>query len=273
MIGGGVMKKLLLGSIAFISFAAGPAMAADMRTKAPIYKAPPPPPVYSWSGIYIGLNAGGAWAKSDFLWSSQMASVAVNNQINAIAPTTFRPSGFTGGGQIGFNYQAGPIVWGGEADLEYTGLSANRSVTYLGVLNGLPNTINQSVESKWLATLRGRLGIANGPWLAYATGGLAISRVSYNDFEIFSNNGQIFTASSSATKAGWTAGGGIEWAFAPSWSVKAEYLYVDLGNVTYTSIGSINPANSIRHEHRFTENIARVGVNYKFDWGPVVAKY
>ncbi len=97
----------------------------------------------------------------------------------------------------------------------------------------------------------------------YATGGLALGRVNFSDFEFFGNNGQIFTNSSDQTKTGWTLGGGAEWAFAPRWSVKAKYLHVDLGSVSYTSIGSINPSNSIIQHRNFTEEIVRLGVNYK----------
>jgi outer membrane immunogenic protein len=230
-----------------------------------VYQAPGRGPLFSWAGFYGGVNAGGAFGNADFDWLSHQASAAVNAQINAIASTTMHPSSFTGGGQIGFNYQTGALVWGAESDLDYTGLKAHRSLTYIGVVTNALNTINQSVESDWLATLRGRLGLVNGPWLFYGTGGLAVSGVNYRDSEFFSDNGQVFAASSSRIKAGWTAGGGIERALFGGWSVKAEYLFVDLGRTNYTSIGSINPANSIVHDHRFTENIVRLGVNYKFN--------
>jgi outer membrane immunogenic protein len=80
------------------------------------------------------------------------------------------------------------------------------------------------------------------------------------------------TASSRATRTGWTAGGGMEWGFSPNWSAKVEYLYVDLGSVNYTSVNSAVPTATINHDHRITENIVRVGLNYRFG-GPVVAKY
>ena len=121
------------------------------------------------------------------------------------------------------------------------------------------------MESKWLGTLRGRLGVAFGSLLPYATGGLAVARVSYSDFGFFPFFPSTNAASSGETRAGWTLGGGAEWKFAPRWSIKAEYLYVDLGTTTYTSLNSVLGATaSIIHGHHLTENIARIGLNYSF---------
>jgi outer membrane immunogenic protein len=111
---------------------------------------------------------------------------------------------------------------------------------------------------------QGRPGFTTGPVLFYATGGLALA----NDLGFFPFLPSTNAASASETRAGWTVGGGAEWMIAPKWSVKAEYLYVDLGNTTYTSINNVlNVAPNIAtiiHDHRLTENIGRVGFNYKF---------
>jgi outer membrane immunogenic protein len=96
---------------------------------------------------------------------------------------------------------------------------------------------------------------------------LAVGHVKFSDYVYYDASGTFNAASSSSTKAGWTVGGGVEWAFAPQWSVKAEYLYVDLGSVSYTSADSnpgVFPLATIVHDHSFTENIARLGVNYRF---------
>jgi outer membrane immunogenic protein len=111
-------------------------------------------------------------------------------------------------------------------------------------------------------------GVTTGPVLFYATGGLAVANVSYTDFGYFPFLPSSNAASQSETRAGWTVGGGAKWMIAPRWSIKAEYLYVDLGNTTYTSTNSVlNVAPNlatIMHDHRLIENIGRVGFNYRF---------
>jgi outer membrane immunogenic protein len=101
----------------------------------------------------------------------------------------------------------------------------------------------------------------------YGTGGLAVAEVQYSDLYNFPASATFNAASSSQTRAGWTAGGGVEWAFAPNWSVKFEGLYVDLGKTNYVSSNSnpvVFPVSTISHNHRLTEAIARAGINYRF---------
>jgi outer membrane immunogenic protein len=127
-----------------------------------------------------------------------------------------------------------------------------------------------------LATVRGRVGVLpTQSLLLYATGGAAFAGINTSDFAFFAADGSSNAASSDKTKTGWTVGAGAEWALSGGWSVKAEYLYVDLGNISYTSSNSspANPLATINHDHRIVENIGRVGVNYRFNAGPVVAKY
>jgi outer membrane immunogenic protein len=275
-------SKLILSAAVAVSamLGVGVASAADLAVKARPYIAPAP--VFSWTGFYAGLNAGGVWGNtdinyraSDFGYSGPAGAAFLDSGVSG----KIQSSGFTGGGQIGYNYQFDRVVLGIEADLEYTGLSGSRFVTLLvpPALQGpVTDTFVQSMQSKWLSTVRGRLGFANGPWLLYATGGLAIANVSYSDFGFFPTIPSTNAASKSETRAGWTVGAGAEWMFASNWSVKAEYLYVDLGTTSYTSVNSVlNTAPTlatIAHDHHLTENIGRVGINYKFG-GPVVARY
>lgn len=110
--------------------------------------------------------------------------------------------------------------------------------------------------------VRGRIGVLpTSSVLLYATGGLAVGQVKYADTRFVAFNGQTFTASSDEVRAGWTVGGEV--ALSPQWTVKAEYLHVDLGSTNYTSIGSLNPGNTIDHRHSFTEDLVRLGVNYR----------
>jgi len=159
--------------------------------------------------------------------------------------------GSTGGGQVGCNWQPwSSFVWGGEADLQYTGLDSSRDVFAPDA------SAHQDFRSRWLATFRGRAG-----WLAapnmylYATGGLALANV--NTASSVNFNGTINNLSDSTTHAGWTVGAGLEWMFTPQWSAKVEYLYVDLGHAS-------NPLPISNNELSLTENIFRVGINYHF---------
>jgi opacity protein-like surface antigen len=189
----------------------------------PVYMPPP------WRTCYGGVTAGGVWSPG----------------IDAF--------GFTGGGQVGCNWQPwGSLVWGGEADLQYTGLDGSRDVVTPGA------SAHQDFRSRWLATFRGRVGwLANPDMYFYATGGLALANV--NTASTANFNGTINNVSDSTTHAGWTLGGGLEWRFpfAPRWSAKVEYLYVDLGHAT-------NPLPISNNDTSLTENIFRIGVNYHF---------
>jgi outer membrane immunogenic protein len=175
-------------------------------------------------------------------------------------------SGFAGGGEGGCNYQVNDwFVIGAEGDFQYTGLNATNTGAIPRLRVG--NSFTETFSSDWLTTVRGRAGIASGQWLFFATGGLAQANVSFSDFVFFPFSSTTNAASNSGMRGGWTAGGGAEWAFAPRWSVKAEYLYVDLGTASFTSTNS-NPAKfpraSIVHSHSLTENISRFGLNYAF---------
>jgi outer membrane immunogenic protein len=121
----------------------------------------------------------------------------------------------------------------------------------------------------WFGTFRGRLGFTAIPeLLIYATGGLAYGQIDASADTFFSSTNH-YPTSVSQTKAGWTVGGGTEWAFARNWSAKIEYLYVDFGNVSATALNAPAPADepgdSVRYTWHAKENIARVGVNYHFN--------
>ena len=190
---------------------------------------------------------------------SQLAEPIWRQQVRETAPRPDLPWG----GELGCNYQTGMFLLGGEADIEYTGINVTRNV--VSPIFGVP--ISESTISNWLSTYRGRLGIASGVWLFYATGGLALGQFNIADTATFAGSGTVNTITTTNTKLGWTVGGGAEWMFAPQWSLKAEYLYVDLGSETATSVNNnpaLFPSSSIIHTHSLTENIGRVGVNFHF---------
>jgi outer membrane immunogenic protein len=217
------MKQLLLASVGILALGIGSASAADIvrprpaPAAAPAYVAPP----FTWTGAYIGINGGYGWGNSSF--SSPFAS------------DTFDSNGGLIGGTIGYNWQAGPVVYGLEADLDWSGMSGS------GSCGGLSCDVNNN----WLGTARGRLGYAMGRFMPYVTGGLAVGNIETSIAGV---------GSSSDTKAGWTLGGGIEANLSGPWSAKLEYLYVDLGNG-----GGIAGSDA-----DFTANILRAGLNYKF---------
>ncbi|MGH6856194.1 MAG: outer membrane protein, partial [Methylocella sp.] len=250
-----MLRRTLLASAGAMALA-GTAFAADLPSRAPPPVFLPPPPVFTWTGLYVGLNGGYTWAGSESISTSTanvFSAAGLNGDIGdqvaslASGSGTLNPSGFIGGGQIGYNLQfANNFVVGIEADIQ--GIAGAHSSTSLAQ-TGTPGTlipVDSSSELTWnkatdyLGTVRGRLGFTIMPTLlVYGTGGLAYGGVrsatnvteqlGFSDTPVPFGNGGSF----SDTRVGWTAGGGLEWLFAPSWSLKVEYLYYDLGTVSY----------------------------------------
>jgi outer membrane immunogenic protein len=243
-----------------------PSAAADLPTKAPMMVPPP----LSWNGCYLGANAGGVWGDSKFTWVANPVGFGGPAAINAGGTNKINETGFTGGGQIGCNWQMGVFVLGGEADINYTDI--DKSIGVVIPPNPALRTdeigIAEGVQSKWLSTIRARIGFLPAPaWMIYATGGLAIANVKFADAAVFAHSDTFNAAGNDDTRTGWTAGGGVEWMFMPKWSLKLEGLFVDLGNVNFVSINSLPavfPNSTIAHRHSFTETIARAGINFHF---------
>jgi outer membrane immunogenic protein len=189
----------------------------------------PPPPVFSWTGIYVGINGGWAWGTA----------------ADSIGGVSFNPSGGLVGGTLGGNYQFGSFVIGLEGDGDWTNLDGKSTVAGCGA----PGC---ETKSTWLATVRGRAGWAWDRVLFYGTGGAAFGNV---------QAGGIGGPFDSATQTGWAAGAGIEGAVLPNLTVRAEWLYVDLGNLACTAAGC-GAGNSVN----LTQNIFRAGIDYKFGW-------
>ena len=237
------MKKLLLGAAACIVFAA-PAFAADLPartyTKAPAYTAPAA--VYNWTGFYIGGHIGGAFPGDNSLQN--------NN------------GRFLGGVQGGFDYQfATNWVIGAEAQYSWlTGNSGN------GVLFPAGTLVTGNTDQ--IGSVTGRLGYTWGPALVYAKGGYAWRG---NDNIGVSLGGvPVAFTTDGNHRDGYTVGAGIEYMFAPSWSVKAEYQYYIFGNTTFTS----GTPEIIGARFRDDEHTVKLGINYRFGWGgPLAAKY
>jgi len=218
------LKSVLLGSATALAAASGSAMAADLGPYQPYNPPPEAAPIYQpaiWDGAYIGINGGYGWSN---------------------AKPTEAEGGF-GGGQIGYNWQRDRIVFGLEGDFQGADISG-RAYNF--------GTDFARSDMNWFSTVRGRLGVASGPWLFYATGGLAVADVDHRA----SLAGESFRANDTLT--GYAVGGGLEWKFSQNWSAKAEYLYLGLGDSKLTADNGdfVRINNDVQ--------TVRVGLNYHF---------
>ena len=284
------MKRASLAVVSALMLTVPAAQAADMALKAP----PPPVPVCNWCGWYVGVNAGANWNGNSVqtIGTPGFAAATFGNEAvvgAGLATTTVgnHRASFIGGAQIGYNYQLTNSVIGWEADIQ--GLANHGSTTVLGAsaVPGFPteaftsaSTVSKNVN--WLGTVRGRFGfLANPNLLLYATGGLAYGGVKANTTIVQSDSGiqpgnvtatYAGTASTSTTRVGWTVGVGGEWMLAGNWSAKIEYLYYDLGKVSYGTSLVANAAGfatptwvvNTLSSTRFNGSIARVGLDYHF---------
>jgi outer membrane immunogenic protein len=256
--------KLIIGAV--LLGAASQANAADVAPR-PVYKAPVAAPVYSWTGWYMGLNAGYAFGDGN------TASVVGQDANGAAAIAAgFRPAsagldpdGFIGGGQIGYNWQTGTFVYGIEADIQYADIKDQvnvRTPNGVGVLRD--NLFDQQLE--YFGTVRGRLGAAWDRTLFYATGGFAYGGVNHSG-NFFSTTGLEFTGNVKRTEVGYTVGAGVEHAFGPNWTARIEYLFYDLGDTTVAVSlvpGIASTTNGFNVTFGNTGHIVRGGVNLKF---------
>jgi outer membrane immunogenic protein len=257
------MKKIVL-AIALLALGSASAFAADLGART-YTKAPAMAPAWSWTGAYVGLNAGYAWGNSN----TSLSNADVFEGIALVGSfPSLKPEGFIGGGQIGYNWQSGMLVLG--AELDFSGLSVKATETVDPLAAAFANNFAGTFSSQydWLLTARGRLGVTVAPnWLLYVTGGLAVTRA--RDSVNLVNTGNNFFANyaSSKTLTDGTVGGGVEYAFAPNWSAKVEYLYAKFGDTSpsFTTSSNVNILSTppiAKFDHSL--NIVRAGVNYHF---------
>jgi outer membrane immunogenic protein len=259
-----MFRKSLIAaaSLLALSIATG-ASAADLPRKsvAPVFAQVP---AFSWTGFYVGLNAGYGWGdfKRDAAANPIGFTAAGAAAINAFASRTTSADGFVGGGQIGYNYQFGSVVLGLEADIQFADIKKSIGPNQIvGLAAG--NFLTSSSKLEWFGTVRPRLGFAFDRFLVYATGGLAYGSVKVSDSYAFLGGPAL--ASSSDTRFGYVLGGGVEYAFTNNLTLRAEYLYIDLGKKGYASPNVVGFANTdIQHSNKTTLNVVRAAVNYKF---------
>ena len=245
------MKRLSLAVA--LAFAAGPALAADLPQppppQAPATYVPVVAPVYNWGGIYWGINGGYGFGTSE--WTDP------NNASGVSSTGDFSTNGFVVGPTLGFNVQSDAWVFGLEGDFDSSWLDGKQSGTYCSTLGF--GTAQCETKNTWLGTFRARAGYAADRVLFYVTGGGA-----YGNIE--AGVGGL----NKSSEPGWTAGAGVEAAFADNWTARIEYLFVDLKDATCNTanpcgndlIGGVPvPANQTV---KFDANLIRFGVDYKF---------
>lgn len=241
-----MIKRQLLATVSCLALT-GAASAADIPARMPVKAAPAPVVTQIWAGPYIGINGGAVWHRMDVDTTRPVFGLYDSARL--------RTTGGTFGGQIGYNWQSQNFVYGLEADANWVG--AKKS--HLQITDLVP--ISYTTKLSWLATLRARGGVTFGPNLLFLTGGLAVGGVknswAFPPPAVCVGSCEL---TNNKTKAGWTAGGGIERFISNNLTGKAEVLYVDLGRTTAT--GGANGNYTSRFKN--TAVVGRLGLNLKW---------
>jgi outer membrane immunogenic protein len=198
------------------------------------------------AGFYLGFNVGGGIGTADNDFGFASVSLPLKGAI--------------GGGQLGYNWQTGPVVFGLETDFQGSTMKGNISTPCIAPACTTTLTASYSQELPWFGTARARVGYAQAGWLLYATGGYAYGEVDTNASAM---TGAVSAQlSRSQINSGWTVGAGAELLLAPHWSAKVEYLYVDLGQANnsyiFPGVATLNDSTHV------TFNALRAGVNFRF---------
>jgi outer membrane immunogenic protein len=259
------MKRILIASA--VAFAAGgQALAADLPPPmAPPPRAPamyvPVVPLYNWTGFYIGGNVGAGWNSTG----------SITDTFGSTFGTTTNTS-FLGGGQVGVNYEfGGGVVVGAEAMFDWLPNTSN-TINAIGGGSASGLTGTATLNNRWLTTATGKLGYAWDRVLLYGKGGGAWVGNSNPSFTV-NNVGATPFSGSNSNNFGWTAGLGVEWAFAGNWSARAEWDYVRLQNQSFTVAGTPTggaPASfngDVISINNRSINMFTAGLNYKFGGG------
>ena len=252
--------KALIATVTLIVLGTSAAGAADLPVRVP-----PPPPVFNWTGFYVGANVGGAWANNN--WTDTLFLTNFNNSNNNGV--------FIGGGQFGGNYQIGSFVIGGEYDVDWAANNNGGNGVFIPAVGNIVVTNNY----RFIQTVAARFGYAVDHWLLYGkVGGGWVGRNNLTVTNVATGVSLTcgnFSNCGNNDIGGWLVGAGAEWAFAPNWSVKFEYDYLGLGNRTFF----IPVTAPFLAGDTFTSNdrnvqMVKVGVNYLFNYGaPVSARY
>jgi len=259
------VKKLVVVSaaIAVLSFA-NSAFGADMPVKAAALA----PYIYNWGGWYLGGNIGYGWGVSSDPSVSSVDTPATGFTTYFAAggnvTPNVSPKGVIGGLQFGYNWMLGPNwVLGLVTDFQASGVNASGANVVTPPGPFATSIQANSLQTDWFGTIRAKVGWAQNNWLVYGTGGLAYGQVKPSgSFSVV--GAPPFTGSNSTTKAGWAVGAGVDYGVTRNWSVGLEYLYVDLGRVSYTETEPFLAPASLTISNRDAMHIGRITANYKF---------
>lgn len=265
-----MIRRMLLASVAAggLVAASNAALAADLPSRAPPII---PVPIFTWAGFYAGVNAGGAFSSggggesSIFVPRGTFVAFPAFNGGTVLVTNGGSRSGFTGGVQAGFNWQFGQFVAGIEADFQGISNSGGNRGGGVIVAGNFPDgfaVVGTRDRLNWFGTIRGRLGFAWDRLLVYGTGGFA-----YGGGD--SNNNFGFNGSNDDTRTGWSAGGGLEWAFTNNLTARIEALYTELdqndrGIVGVTNNGTVVFLGQGNNSNNNGFTVVRAGLNFKF---------
>jgi outer membrane immunogenic protein len=269
-----IMIKKLLAVAAFVALGTGSAFAADLAarpyTKAPVMAAP----VFSWTGCYLGVHAGYGWGRNNNDFGS---AVYDGDFLPELGPYNHTTSGGVAGGQVGCNYQfSGNWVVGVEGEAWWSGMRGGLTTPEDGADPGTYTRFES--QNRWDADLAFRFGYAVNRSLFYGKAGVAVGNFNYiethDDFPTTHGcpgGAPVCSVSYSNTRAGLLLGAGWEYAFVNNWTFKVEYNYIDFGSHTlpYPYVSAAIQSFPVSDR----KQIVKLGVNYLFNAGPVVAKY
>lgn len=244
------MKKYLLSTISALVLGSGSVFAADLI---PDIKAPPPVPLFNWSGFYVGTHIGSAWGSNNWY-----------DRFDGTFSTSYWTSGVLAGAHAGWNYQTGPVVLGVEGNLDYTNARGSSSVVNAIGPGGFAGTASLSTETNWVATVVGRAGVTTGPVLYYLVGGWALHSSEHTASALFPGP-VVFGGGSLAqtirdTGSGYVLGFGGEFSVWQNFSAKLEYNYLDFGEKSLAFPGIDNsPVKLDQQIH-----VVKLGISYLF---------
>ena len=283
-----MMKTVLVSAIALGAMAVT-ASAADMPARGPaVSPAPYVAPVFTWTGFYLGVNAGAGWHGNDNCPGLyNYPSGVIGTRLNTFIPAcNSDDTTFTAGFQGGFNWQMGAVVFGLEGDSNWLGNDTKRGFSnYAYTLGGSPYTysLDGNQQSHMLGSIRGRLGWSFDRALIYVTGGGAFRNSGSEDTIYVYNSSNVlqatYNANGNRSNVGWALGGGLEWAFTNNVSFKVEYLHSQFNrdNELYQTATSNFVNYAFRNDtSRDSIDVLRFGVNYRFGSpapAPVLARY
>jgi len=258
------MKKLpLAGTAILLSAVAAPVLAADL----PAF-APPPVPIFSWTSCFMGAHIGGAWDQGSL---TDPAALVENSILGTVVTpgnsVGVNSSGLIVGGHVGCDYQFGFSPWVVGAEGAVSGANLRGSTNFALPLGGPNDIATNTAKTDFLPSVTARLGYALGNWLFYARAGGAWAGNKYSITGTFVPTATPFGFEAVDNRFGWTAGAGVEWAFAQVWSARLEYDYLGLGHRSALLSDSINGFSGVMSANQNVQMV-KLGVSFHMWAGP-----